>query len=86
MVYIYHRQRYYGKKRRARRASNGARKEVVVIGGSSNEPIAKSLSFDLVRRGFIVYTVVNSREEEQTIRNEKCEDIRPLYLDIVDVR
>lgn len=83
---------YYGvkstrgrKKRRAKRAGNGARLEVVVIAGSPSEPITRSLSQDLERRGFIVYVVCNSVEEEVIVHNESRTDIRPLMIDIVDV-
>lgn len=83
---IYRKRKHYGRRRRAKRASNGARKEVVVIAGSANEPITRSLAVDLERRGFIVYVVVNTIEEEQVVRNEGRADIHPLTLDIVDVR
>lgn len=83
---------YYGvkkttgrKKRRAKRATNGARLEVVVIAGSPSEPITKSLSQDLERRGFIVYIVCNSTEEEAIVQNESRTDVRPLLVDISDV-
>lgn len=72
------------RKRRARRASNGARKEVIVIAGPVSSPITKSLSLDLERRGYIVYIVVNSTDEEQQVQNEGRVDIRPLHLDIGD--
>ncbi|KAJ9669071.1 hypothetical protein H2201_000897 [Coniosporium apollinis] len=81
---IYRKRRGYARKRRARRASNGARREVVVIAGPPSSPIIKSLALDLERRGFIVYIVVNSSEEEQTVQAESRVDIRPLHLDIVD--
>jgi hypothetical protein len=73
------------KKRRAKKASNGARLEVVVIAGSPSEPIVRSISLDLERRGFIVYTVCNGIEDEIAVQNEARQDIRPLRLDIVDV-
>ncbi|KAI9753699.1 MAG: hypothetical protein M1815_006032 [Lichina confinis] len=82
--YLYRRYRHSRKRRRARRASNGARKEVVVIAGSASEPLSLSLSLDLERRGFIVYVVANSLEEEQMIHNQSRADIRPLMLDITD--
>ena len=44
------------------------------------------MSLDLERRGFIVYVVVNTLDEEQTVQRESRADIRPLNLDIVDVR
>ncbi|KUJ24362.1 DUF1776-domain-containing protein [Mollisia scopiformis] len=72
------------KKRRAKRASNGARLEVVVIAGSPSEPITRSISLDLERRGFIVYIVCNTIEEEVLVQNESRPDIKPLMLDIVD--
>ncbi|KAI9868564.1 MAG: hypothetical protein M1830_005635 [Pleopsidium flavum] len=81
---VYRKRKLYGRKRRAKRASNGARKEVVVIAGSPNEPITRSLSLDLERRGFVVYVVVSTVEEEQLVRNESRVDIHPLNLDIVD--
>ena len=73
------------KKRRAKKAGNGARIEVVVIAGSPSEPITRSLSLDLERRGFIVYVVCNSVEEEVMIHNESRPDIKPLTIDITDV-
>ncbi|KAE8451030.1 hypothetical protein EG329_004702 [Mollisiaceae sp. DMI_Dod_QoI] len=72
------------KKRRAKRASNGARLEVVVIAGPPSEPIIRSISLDLERRGFIVYIVCNTIEEEVLVQNEARPDIKPLMLDIVD--
>ncbi|RFU32743.1 hypothetical protein B7463_g3623, partial [Scytalidium lignicola] len=72
------------KKRRARRAGNGARLEVVVIAGSPSEPITRSIALDLERRGFIVYVVCNTIEEEVLVHNESRSDIKPLMVDIVD--
>lgn len=85
-VVMYQQKKSYTRKRRARRASNGARREVIVIAGPPSSPITKSLSLDLERRGFIVYVVVNSPEEEEIVQKESRVDIRPLLLDIVDVR
>lgn len=73
------------KKRRAKRASNGARLEVVVIAGAPSEPLVRSISLDLERRGFIVYIVCNSIEDEVLVQNESRQDIKPLMLDIIDV-
>lgn len=73
------------KKRRAKRASNGTRVEVVVIAGSPSEPVTRSISLDLERRGFIVYVVCNTIEEEVLVQNESRPDIKPLTIDIVDV-
>lgn len=82
---IIRRRKTYGRKRRAKRASNGARLEVVVIAGSPGEAITRSLALDLERRGFIVYVICNTIEEEVQIQNESRPDIRPLMIDIVDV-
>jgi NAD(P)-dependent dehydrogenase (short-subunit alcohol dehydrogenase family) len=73
------------KKRRAKKASNGARLEVVVVAGSPSERITRSISLDLERRGFIVYIVCNTIEEEIIVHNESRPDIKPLMIDIVDV-
>ncbi|CRG86462.1 hypothetical protein PISL3812_03468 [Talaromyces islandicus] len=70
------------RKRRARRAGNGARKEIVVIAGSPHEPMTRAIAEDLERRGFIVYVVVQSAEEEHIIQTENRSDIRALHLDI----
>ncbi|KUL87459.1 hypothetical protein ZTR_04531 [Talaromyces verruculosus] len=70
------------KKRRARRAGNGARKEIVVIAGSPHEPMTRAIAEDLERRGFIVYVVVQSAEEEHTIQMQNRSDIRALHLDL----
>ncbi len=56
-----------------------------MIAGSPNEPITTSLSLDLERRGFVVYVVVRTVEEEQVVYSESRVDIRPLNLDVVDV-
>ena len=73
------------KKRRAKKASNGARLEVVVVAGSPSEPLVRSISLDLERRGFIVYIVCNTIEEEILVGNGSRQDIKPLMIDIVDV-
>ena len=79
--------RSHRKKRRAKKAGNGARVEVVVIAGSPSEPLVRSISLDLERRGFIVYIVCNSVEEEAQVLtyNESRPDIKPLSIDITDV-
>ncbi|KAF2799133.1 DUF1776-domain-containing protein [Melanomma pulvis-pyrius CBS 109.77] len=83
--YLLWRQRKaHSRKRRARRASNGARREVVVIAGPPSSPITKSVSLDLERRGFIVYILCTSMEEEQQVQSESRADVRPLHLDVVD--
>ncbi|RAL67870.1 hypothetical protein DID88_008595 [Monilinia fructigena] len=82
--YITKKRSDYRKKRRAKRAATGARQEVVVIAGSPSEPITRSISLDLERRGFIVYVVCNTIEDEVLVQNEARQDIKPLMIDIVD--
>ncbi|TVY18389.1 UPF0744 protein, partial [Lachnellula arida] len=74
------------KKRRAKRAGTGARLEVVVLAGSPSEPMTRSIALDLERRGFIVYIVCNTIEEEVLVQNESRPDIKPLMIDIVDTQ
>ncbi len=57
----------------------------MVVAGSPSEPITRSISLDLERRGFIVYIVCNTIEEEVLVHNESRPDIKPLMIDIVDV-
>lgn len=82
----YRKSTLYRKTRRARRARNGARLEVVVIAGSPNLPVTRSLSLDLERRGFIVYITCNTIDDEVVVQNLSRPDIRPLSIDITDVR
>lgn len=72
------------KTRRAKRARNGARTEVVVIAGSPTLPLTKSLALDLERRGFIVYIVCGSLDEESMVQNLSRPDVKPLGIDITD--
>ncbi|KAL2018409.1 hypothetical protein VTK56DRAFT_887 [Thermocarpiscus australiensis] len=72
------------KTRRAKRARNGGRMEVVVIAGSPALPLTRSLSLDLERKGFIVFIVSNSHEDEVMVQNLSRPDIRPLSIDITD--
>ncbi|KAI3322940.1 DUF1776-domain-containing protein [Xylariaceae sp. AK1471] len=72
------------KSRRAKRARNGGRSEVVVIAGSPSLPLTKSLSLDLERRGFIVYIVCNTIEDEVMVQNLSRPDIKGLNIDITD--
>lgn len=73
-----------GRKRRAKRADNGARQEVVVIAGPPSAAITKSIMLDLERRGFVVYCVVNTQEDESLVQNEGRTDLRPFHLDLVE--
>ena len=73
------------KTRRAKRARNGGRLEVVVVAGSPTLPLTKSLSLDLERRGFIVYVVCSTMDDELIVQNFSRPDIKPLNIDITDV-
>jgi NAD(P)-dependent dehydrogenase (short-subunit alcohol dehydrogenase family) len=55
-----------------------------VIAGPPNSPITRSLSHDLERRGYIVYIVCSTMDEEQQVIGEARADVRPLHLDVVD--
>jgi len=70
--------------RRARRAENGGRIEVIIIAGSPTLPLTRSLSMDLERKGFIVYIVCSSIEEEMMVQNLSRPDVRPLSMDITN--
>ncbi|KAI2622433.1 DUF1776-domain-containing protein [Hypoxylon sp. NC1633] len=72
------------KSRRAKRARNGSRLEVVVVAGSPTLPLTKSLSLDMERKGFIVYIVCNTIEDEVTVQGLSRPDIRSLSIDITD--
>ncbi|KAI0399855.1 DUF1776-domain-containing protein [Xylaria palmicola] len=72
------------KTRRAKRAKNGGRLEVVVIAGSPSLPLTRSLSLDLEKRGFIVYIVCSTIEDEVMVHNLSRPDIRGLSIDITD--
>ena len=85
-AYVFMREKRHREKRRAKKASNGARLEVVVVAGSPSEPITRAISLDLERRGFIVYIVCNTIEEEVLVHNESRPDVKPLMIDITDVR
>lgn len=56
-----------------------------VIAGSPLEPMTRSIAVDLERRGFIVYVLVQSVEEEHIIQTENRSDVRALYLDLTTV-
>ncbi|KAK7961782.1 uncharacterized protein PG986_002607 [Apiospora aurea] len=78
------RTKHMRKSRRAKRARNGGRLEVVVIAGSPSLPLTKSLSLDLERRGFIVYIVCSTIEDELMVQHLSRPDIKPLNIDITD--
>lgn len=69
-------------KRKAKRAKDGARLEVVVIAGRPGEPFTRSVSLDLERRGYIIFVVCATKEEEEIVRSEARADIKPLVIDV----
>lgn len=73
------------KSRRAKRSRSGGRMEVVVVAGSPSLPLTRSLSLDLERKGFVVFIVCNSHEDEIMVNNLSRPDIRPLSIDTTDV-
>ena len=85
---VYYQNAQSKRRRRAKRAPNGARKEIVVIAGPASSPVTKSLMLDLEKRGFIVYVVAHTLEEEDLIKAEGIgrTDIRPFLINIADVR
>jgi NAD(P)-dependent dehydrogenase (short-subunit alcohol dehydrogenase family) len=72
------------KTRRARRSRSGGRMDVVVIAGSPALPLTRSLALDLERKGFVVFVVANSHEDEIMVQHLARPDIRPLSIDITD--
>jgi NAD(P)-dependent dehydrogenase (short-subunit alcohol dehydrogenase family) len=84
VVYAQNQQSRKKSKRRAKRSANGARTEVVVVAGAVANPIASALYLDLERRGYVVYVVANTSEDEQYIRAQSRIDLLPLTLDLVD--
>ena len=85
-VLLYYQRRTRGKKRRAKKW-NGARKEVVVIAGPPGSAMTKSLWLDLEKRGFIVYVLVHTLEEEDMVKAESggASVTRPFLINLDDV-
>lgn len=81
----YRRSKSCRKTRKARKARNGGRLEVIVVAGSPALPLTRSLSLDMERKGFIVYIVCSTIEDEVMVQNLSRPDIRPLTIDITDV-
>lgn len=72
--------------RKARRAKSGGRIEVVVIAAAPSLPLTKSLALDMEQKGFIVFVVCGGVEEEKMVYNLNRPDIKPLLVDMTDVR
>lgn len=58
---------------------------MTVIAGSPTSPMTTALALDLERRGFIVYIITSTPEDEQHVRNQSRVDILPLNLDLLYV-
>ncbi|KAG9859323.1 DUF1776-domain-containing protein, partial [Aureobasidium melanogenum] len=71
------------KKRRARKSNNGARTEVVVLAGSPTSSLTTAIAMDLERRGFIVYVITSTREDEEHLRKQLRPDVLPFDLDLI---
>nr|OQO25018.1 hypothetical protein B0A51_07999 [Rachicladosporium sp. CCFEE 5018] len=81
---LYVQQRRSHRKRRARKSPSGARTDVVVLAGATGSPLASALAVDLERRGFVVYVLVGSTEEEGYIRSLSRADLLPLPVALGD--
>lgn len=82
LVYVNNKQ--YRRKRRAKKSASGARTDVVVIAGAVASPLTNALYMDLERRGFVVYVVTNTPDQEHYIRTQNRVDLLPLQLNLVD--
>ena len=82
---VYRKNMLRGKTRRAKRAETGGRCDVVIIAGSPTLPLTRCLSLDLERKGFIIFIVCNTIEEEMIVQNLSRPDVRPLSIDVKDV-
>ena len=76
------RNRKANRKRRAKKSASGARTDVVVIAGAPASPITSALSLDLERRGFVVYVVANTNEDEHYVKSLTRADLLPLPLNL----
>lgn len=83
-VWVYVHSQDRKRKRRAKRSPSGARTDVVVIAGAVADPLTSALYLDLERRGFVVYVVAGTAEDEHYIRSQSRIDLLPLQLDLVD--
>ncbi|PKS09842.1 hypothetical protein jhhlp_004465 [Lomentospora prolificans] len=77
---------YHRKTRKARRSRrNGGRVEVVLIaGGSPDLPLTRSLALDMERKGFIVFVVCSTADDESLVQKLSRPDIRPLHIDFTN--
>ncbi|EMC95125.1 hypothetical protein BAUCODRAFT_527011 [Baudoinia panamericana UAMH 10762] len=82
--FVYIRSNRQKRKRRVTRSASGARTDVVVVAGAVANPLASSLYLDLERRGFVVYVVTSTHQDEQHIKSLSRVDLVPLHIDLVD--
>ncbi|KAK4629108.1 UPF0744 protein [Fulvia fulva] len=83
-TFVYIRSKSLNRKRRARKSASGARTDVVVVAGAVANPLTSALYLDLERRGFVVYVVASTREDEHYVRAQRRADLIPLSLDLSD--
>lgn len=83
-TFVYVQSRGRKRKRRARKAASGARTDVVVVMGAVANPLTSALYLDLERRGFVVYVVVNTGDDERFVRMQGRSDLMVLSLDLAD--
>ena len=55
-----------------------------MVAGAVANPLTSALYLDLERRGFVVYVVANTEEDERYVRSLSRADLLPLHLDLVD--
>ena len=81
-AFVYVKSKEQKRKRRAKKSASGARTDVVVVAGAVSNPLTSALYLDLERRGFVVYVVASTNEDEQYIRSQSRIDLLPLPLDL----
>ncbi len=81
---VYLKNKQFKRKRRAKKSISGARTDVVVVAGAVANPLTTALYLDLERRGFVVYVITSTPENEQFIRSQNRVDLLPLQLDLVN--
>lgn len=83
-TFVYVKNKERRRKRRAKKSPSGARTEVVVVAGAVANPLASALYLDLERRGFVVYVVAHTPEDDHYIRSQSRADLLPLQVDLID--
>jgi NAD(P)-dependent dehydrogenase (short-subunit alcohol dehydrogenase family) len=83
-IFYYIKSKDAKRKRRARRSQSGARTDVVVVAGAVANPLTSALYLDLERRGFVVYVLCPTAEDEHFVRSQSRVDLLPLPLDLLD--